>query len=362
MYDQSACLQIGARVRRLVLGIVLFVSLLLNAVFAICTLVSPVSIYALMVYALVISGVAFLAEYTVADAEEIFDAVMANAHPTTMRAPVAISYGWIIGAWLAWWTISQTLWVADIVYQQTLVPSVVLLSPLCIAIVLRLSARSLWQTVEPFILFALQLITFVLLFVPTEAWAPQYIGVAMVCARVLLFFGAIMLSVFLEPPGWDVCLDEETARELPIEKELKTLLHNALADDTVLTQQRRARFARVRAVLTAYYRAKDEDRNMRGTVAMTAWVLVLPTTALLIVYPLQLFSMVYYSAKVQRTYKFAFSKTPVAVPQQRQQQQQQQPTPVQEAPTAADTVIEIKNSGADEQPSFSFNAGLKPCK
>lgn len=303
-YEQSTFSLVGARVRRIVLGIVLFTSLAVNIVFAICTLVNPVSIYAVLVFAIIISAVGYLIEYTLADAEEVADTVMSDMHPALLRAPVCMSYKWIVGAWLAWWFIPQLLWAADIVYQHSLVSTLVIVPLLFLYIMLRMLNRApeLWASLESFLLLALQFASFVALFFPSVEWAPQYIGVLAVCVRVLLFFVGVMLATFLEPPHWDVSLDDDARPLLNIEVEIKNLMQNTLLDSEggMSTQQRQRRFERARAILAAHARIDAEQRRMRDIVALTAWVLVLPLRAVISVYPVLLFSMIYDSAKSKR--------------------------------------------------------------
>lgn len=304
-YEQSSFSLVGARVRRLVLGIVLFASLAVNVVFAICTLVNPVSLYAVLVFALIISAIGYLVEFTLADAEEVADAVMSDMHPALMRAPVCMSYEWIVGAWLAWWIVTQLMWAADIVYQPSLVSSLIVVPMLLAYTVLRLVGRAsaeLWTLPETLLLLAIRLVAFATLFFPSTDWAPQYISVLAICARVLLFFVGVMLATFLEPPHWDVSLDDEPRPFLSIEAEIKNLMQNALLDNdsTASSQQRQRRFERARAELAAYARTAAEQRRMRNIVALTAWVLVLPLRVVLVVYPLLLAAMIYDSAKTKR--------------------------------------------------------------
>ena len=304
-YEQSSFSLVGARVRRLVLGIVLFASLAVNVVFAICTLVNPVSLYAVLVFALIVSAIGYLVEFTLADAEEVADAVMSDVHPALLRAPVCMSYEWIIGAWLAWWIVTQLMWAADIVYQSSLVSSLIVVPMLLAYMVLRLVGRAsaeLWTLPETLLLLAIQLVTFTTLLFPSTDWAPQYISVLAVCARVLLFFAGVMLATFLEPPHWDVSLDDEPRPFLSVETEIKNLMQNALLDNdsTASSQQRQRRFERARAMLAAHARTAVEQRRMRNIVALTAWVLVLPLRVVLVVYPLLLAAMIYDSAKTKR--------------------------------------------------------------
>lgn len=325
-YEQSTFSLIGARVRRLVLGIVLFTSLAVNVVFAICTLVNPVSLYALLVFALIIAAIGYLVEFTLADAEEVADAVMTDIYPALLRAPVCMSYEWIVGAWLAWWLVTQLMWAADIVYQRSIVTSLIIVPLLLLYMLLRVLSRTLeWASQESFLVLAIQLVTFAALFFPTTEWAPQYSGVVGVCVRVVLFFIGVMLATFLEPPHWDVLLDDPvadsatstgapaTADSQPlarIELEIKALMQNTLFDvEGVSTQQRQRRFERARAMLAAHARTGAERRRMRNTVALTAWVLVLPLQVTAFVYPLLLGSMILDNAKAKRA-----PKAPLAAP------------------------------------------------
>jgi hypothetical protein len=315
-YEQSTFSVVGARVRRLVLGIVLFVSLAVNVIFAICTLVNPVSLYAVLLLALILGAVGYLVEFTLADAEEVADAVMSDMHPALLRAPVCVSYEWVVGAWLAWWFITQLLWAADLVYQPSLVTSIVLVPLLLLYMLLRTLSRTreLWSSLESLLLLAIQLGSFGSLFFPTVEWAPQYIGVLRVCVRVVLFFVGVMLATFLEPPHWDVSLDDDddgddssdtAARPvLSIERDVKRLMHSTVYDAEsglgAASAQRQRRFERARAMLAAHARTAAEHRRMRTTVALTAWVLVLPLRVVLFVYPLLLFTMIYDAAKAKR--------------------------------------------------------------
>lgn len=306
-YEQSALTAVGARVRRLVLGIVLFTSLAVNVIFAVCTLVNPISIYAVFVFGLLLTVIGWLVDYTLADAEEVAEAVMSNFHPALLRAPVCMSYEWIVGTWLAWWCVSQLLFSAGIVYGHSLVGSIIVVPVLVGVIGLRVFASALeMRSLESWLMLTLQLATYTLLFFPSTDWAPQYIGIPMVCARVVLFFIGIMLASFLEPPVQDVSLDgaagDDGSRPVhDVETEVRRLMNNSLYDaESGGHQQQAARFERARAMLGAHARITREHRRMRNTVALTAWVLVLPLPVVAIAFPVLLVALIYESAKSKR--------------------------------------------------------------
>ena len=302
-YEQSTIAAVGARVRRLVLGIVLFTSAAVNVIFAVCTLVNPISIYAVFVFGLLLAVIGWLVEYTLADAEEVAEAVLSNMHPALLRAPVCMSYEWIVGTWLAWWFITQLLFAAGVVYSHSLVGPIIVMPLLFGAVAVRVFAGALeMRALESWLLLLLQLATYTLLFFPCADWAPQYIGLALVCARLALFFTGIMLITFLEPPQWDVSLDD-TRPAHNVEVEIRNLMKNAIYDPESASQHlQTARFERARAMLAAHARITREHRRMRTTVALTAWVLVMPLTIIMVAYPCLLIALVYESAKAKRAH------------------------------------------------------------
>jgi hypothetical protein len=91
---------------------------------------------------------------------------------------------------------------------------------------------------------------------------------------------------------------------LSIERDVKRLMHSTVYDAEsglgAASAQRQRRFERARAMLAAHARTAAEHRRMRTTVALTAWVLVLPLRVVLFVYPLLLFTMIYDAAKAKR--------------------------------------------------------------
>jgi hypothetical protein len=301
-YEQSTILAVGARVRRLVLGTVLFMTLAVNVIFAICTLVNPTSIYAVLVLGLLLGGIHWLAEHTLVDAEEVVEAVLSNAHPALLRAPICIPYTWIVGTWLAWWFVTQLLFQVGIVYGHSLAGAIVIVALLIGVMALRIFASALeMRSLEAWLLFFVQLTTYVLFFFPSTDWAPQYIGALLVCARVVLFFVGIMLATFVEPPQWDVSLDEPRP-VLEAEAEIRALMQNILNDpESGTTQQQKLRYERARAMLHAHARITQENRRVRATVAVSAWILVVPFTVVLFVYPCLLIALIYDAAKAKRT-------------------------------------------------------------
>jgi len=325
-YEQSTILAVGARVRRLVLGTVLFMTLAVNVIFGICTLVNPTSIYAILVLGLLLGAINWLAEHTLVDAEEVVEAVLSNAHPALLRAPICIPYTWIVGTWLAWWIVTQLLFQVGIVYGHSLVGTIIIVPLLIGVMALRIFASALeLRSVEQWLLFFVQIVTNTLFFFPSTDWAPQYIGVVMICVRVVLFFLVIMLATFVEPPQWDVSLDEPRP-VLEAEAEIRSLMQNLLNDpETGTTQQQRLRYERARAMLHAHARITQENRRVRATVAVSAWVLVLPLTVVLFTYPCLLIALIYDAAKAKRT-RNATLATP-AQPSERQLSHSLSPPP-----------------------------------
>lgn len=298
-YEQSTLTTVGARARKLVLGFVMGASLFVNLVFAVSSLNNAASAYALLAFGLFLAIIGWLIDYTLADAEEVAEAVLTNIHPALLRAPVCISYEWVVGTWLAWWFVTQLLFQADIVYEHSLIGAFTLTPLLIATIAVRLLAAPLHigSRVENWLLIATQLLTYTLFFFPSHAWAPQYIGVFLVSVRVVLFYTAVLLLVFLEPPQWDVSLDE-SAPVHDIEKELSALLRGNLRDiEQNTNKQQLMRYERARSMLAAHARITREHRRMRTFVAQTAWLLYLPLQLIVVLYPLFCAASIYDAAK-----------------------------------------------------------------
>jgi hypothetical protein len=318
-YETSVVSTIGARVRGLVLGIVMLASLAVNLVFAVATLNNPFSAYALCAFGGILAIIGWLVHYTVVDIEEVAEVVLTNIHPALLRAPVCIAYEWYVGTWLAWWFVTQLFYQCGIVYEHTMVGTIILAPLVLVTLLVRVFATSLVinPKLESWMLIFTQITTYTLLFFPSPNWAPQYNSTPMIALRILLYTLASIQLDFLEPPQWDISLDEPLRlrdSEVNVHNFLKDSIKQELGNST----QQMARLAKAQAILSAHAHVNHENRRMKTFATLTTWILVLPIVVVGAIYPVFVVLSIYDAAKNTRRRALVVSQAQpsVAIPLQ----------------------------------------------
>ena len=276
----NAFLHVGAGMRKIVLRIVAALSLLVNLVFAIATLAKPLSLYTLLVYSLMLAVIGVLLEQTAIDRGELRAALASDVYPALIRTPAGSGFTLYVGAWLAWWIVSQLFSNAGVVFERNIVSTIVLV-PLVLAALASYAVYTVKSKTRRALLFAVRIATLVVLFFPTRSWAPQYNSALATSIRATLFFVALLVLDSLKPPQLYADVDN-FAQDRSTDQERAELAQ--VSDE----RQRSAD-----AILDAHRRIDTELDRQREFVSLTAWILVTPLVVAGLLFPLALVSFFY---------------------------------------------------------------------
>jgi hypothetical protein len=280
-FDSRALLaDIRAGLRKTRLCLVLSLTLITNFVLAVTGLVSPVGLYALLIYSMLVWLLASVLVRAGADEQELraaLNSAASGSRVVRVRTPLHVEFTPYVAAWLAWWVVSELFRAALIVYDNVALVQYVLVPVLVLATTW---VRSRWtlsksrarRTTADVLLALLFAITTVLFFFPTLAWAPYHQSALATTVRVLLFFGTIQLYDYAYPARAYVPLVGAQDDQLHHDKLLERLEGGASGSgappDTTSE--------RLEQVAAAYMLVSAEHSRAHEIATLTAWVLISP--------------------------------------------------------------------------------------
>jgi len=258
-------------------SIALAAGVIANFLFSITTLAHPFAVGVLFVLVVALHAVASTSGSAELARQSARAALTAPTYPTTIDNSRTIGNGYAlyIGAWLAWWIITQLVFDAGTAYDSALV-SHIGVAPLVAALAVQHGLTKTGGALHGYTLAALRALTFVAFFIPSVAWAPQHGSAATTSVRVVLYFSALALFEYVAPAQTRAYLDAAPGGDAA-----------CLVDELDAAELAQVSDERVRCAQALMYAenaaAREQARQVRH-VTSAAWVLVLPLVPLLVLY------------------------------------------------------------------------------
>lgn len=180
----STSIELNLRIQKTMFPLVVTLTLLANAIFAVCSLSKIEGIYTLLVYLIILQLLFEIVERrnNQIDAKELDD-------DPDLQLPFFDNVLPYVAIWLLWWIATTLLFHAMVVFTHGVLAQLVLVFLLGIFVTLRyvlqLKTTSLWVMM---VRFFLHVVSCALTFFPTRDWAPQHTSWMATFVRVTLFF------------------------------------------------------------------------------------------------------------------------------------------------------------------------------
>lgn len=273
--------EFGSRLRNTILTIVIGLTWVVNIVFASFSLGDPVSLYALLVFFIVLFILSLLLEHTMINEDDVSEALSGQIYPSRIRTPLRVGYTPYIAVWLCWWFVTQLFFNAGLVFEYGYITQLLLLPLVVAALSVNSGIIEASLRVRRYILIMLLIVTALTLFFPTRAWAPQHVYALHTVVRVMIFFGMIMLNDSVTPANIYANLSADAG---PVAKASpRGMLTQHLAGASIEDGTIEIRKAKIASIVEAYARIDEESTRVTEFIALTAWLLVTPLAAVLLV-------------------------------------------------------------------------------
>lgn len=267
--------------RKIRLGFILAISWAAHLVLIGAGLTTPIGIYTLLVYAILLCLVSHTLSCFAVDQSDLRDAMYTHVHPARIRTPLHIEFLPYIAVWLAWWTITELVRAAHIMYRDFVLWQFFFFPALVIFVTWARSNASPGSIISPRVadaaLLVLQIVTLIVLFFPTASWAPQHNRILTI-VRSSLYFFAVLLFDYAKPARAEQTLYDTAKTRATVDASVRRMMRNNVtleggSDSSQTAEQRREQIV---TIVTAYDAVAQEHSRVYEIATLNAWILVSP--------------------------------------------------------------------------------------